>query len=199
MIPQHRVVDFSIGLSILGWGLFGTWSNLGHRPLAILSVTSLLHVMVGALFLRRTRADSQGGYKACLLAIPAVLVGGWVFRFSPSQWNVAAQVVYVVSGGFVKLSFATLGRRFAVLPANRGTETRGPYSLVRHPAYLGELGMVIACLLARTPGLGQLTCLVIVIGLFAMRIRAEEGLLRADKTYQGYCRRVRWRLVPLIW
>ena len=175
------------------------WSNLGHRPLTVLSVTSLLHVMVGALFLMRDRAESQADYKTCLLALPAVSVGGWVFRFSPGDWNVISQMAYAAGGGVVMFSFAALGRSFAVLPANRGTVSRGPYSLVRHPAYLGELAMVLACLSAMKPRPAELTLFVIVIGLFAIRIRAEEGLLSADEAYRGYCRRVRWRLVPLIW
>ena len=36
-------------------------------------------------------------------------------------------------------SLGTLGRSFGIVAANRGVKTRGPYRLVRHPAYFGYL------------------------------------------------------------
>lgn len=199
MIPQQRIVDFAIGISILGWATAGTWSNFGQRPTAILLATSLLHFIVGVLFLVRWQAERQGDLRTCLMAIPAVLVGGWVFRFAPSHWNTASQILFVVGSGLAILSFAFLGRCFAILPAIRGTVTRGPFSLIRHPAYLGELAMVVACVLAAEPHWGQPIVLVVATMLFVARIRVEERLLLSGDTYQSYCKRVRWRLVPLVW
>ena len=199
MIPSQRIVDLSIGISVLGWATAGTWSNLGQRPVAVLLATSLLHFIVGVLFLVRSHAEIQGDLRTCLIAIPAVLVGGWVFRFAPNHWNVPAQVLFVIGGGLAILSFAFLGRCFAILPAIRGTVTRGPFSFIRHPAYLGELAMVAACVLAVPPHWGQPIVLVLASMLFVARISVEERLLLTDDAYQNYCRKVRWRLVPLVW
>ena len=198
MVPP-RIVDFSIGISVLGWATAGTWSNLDQRPVAVLFATSLLHASVGVLFLVRSRVGKPGDLRSCLIAIPAVLVGGWVFRFAPIDWNAPAQILFVLGGGLAILSFAFLGRCFAVLPAIRGTITRGPYSFIRHPAYLGELAMVTACVLAVPPNWGQPIVLVLASVLFVARIRVEERLLMTGHAYQSYCRKVRWRLVPFVW
>ena len=155
--------------------------------------------MVGVLFLFRWRAEKQGNLRTCLIAIPAVLVGGWVFRFAPQQWNIVSQIMFVSGGGLAMLSFAFLGRCFAVLPAIRGTVTSGPFAWIRHPAYLGELVMVVACVLAVPLNWQQPLVLIVGTLLFVARIRVEERLLSTGVAYQSYCRRVRWRLVPLVW
>ncbi|MEM8666274.1 MAG: isoprenylcysteine carboxylmethyltransferase family protein [Planctomycetota bacterium] len=198
-IPSQRVVDLSIGISILGWATAGTWSNFGQRPFAILLATSLLHLMVGVLFLVRSRAEKQGDLRACLIAVPAVLVGGWVFRFAPQQWNIASQVLFMIGSGLAILSFAFLGRCFAILPAIRGTVTNGPFSFIRHPAYLGELAMVAACIFAVPPNWKQPIILVLTIAFFIARIQAEECLLLTDDAYRKYSEKVHWRLVPYVW
>ncbi|PAY20210.1 hypothetical protein CKO51_07175 [Rhodopirellula sp. SM50] len=199
MPPPPRLVDIALGVSILGWATAATWSNLGQRPLAILIATSLLHLMVGVLFLLRRGVEQPGDWATCLMAIPAVLVGGWVFGWSPREWNVAAQLLFVSGSGLAIVSFAFLGRCFAILPAIRGTVVNGPFSIIRHPAYLGELTMVVGCVVAAGLDWKQLVLFPFIAALFAIRIRVEERLLSSGEAYQRYCRQVRWRLIPLIW
>ena len=89
------------------------------------------------------------------------------------------------------VSFVFLGRCFAILPAIRGIVSRGPFVIVRHPAYLGELIMVVGCVTAAA-GNGvsvswqHAMILFVTVGLFVIRIRAEENLLRTDAAYQRY-------------
>ncbi|MCS7471119.1 hypothetical protein NZK35_31060 [Stieleria sp. ICT_E10.1] len=199
MPPPPRFVDIAIGVSILSWAGAAIWSNLGQRPLTILIATSLLHLMVGVLFLLRRGVEQQGDFATCLMAVPAVLVGGWVFGWSPSDWNISTQLLFVSGSGLAILSFVFLGRCFAILPAIRGTVVHGPFSIIRHPAYLGELAMVVACVVAAGLRWEQLVILLFIFALFAIRIRVEERLLLSGVEYQRYCRKVRWRLIPLIW
>jgi protein-S-isoprenylcysteine O-methyltransferase Ste14 len=96
------------------------------------------------------------------------------------------------------VSFLCLGRCFAILPAVRGTVTRGPYRIVRHPGYLGELLMILGCCIAgrRLLDLGPL---VAAIPMVALRILAEERVLSTSVAYEKYAGQVRWRLIPLLW
>jgi len=89
----------------------------------------------------------------------------------------------------------TLGRSFGVAPANRGVVVRGPYGFVRHPIYTGYLIIHIAFLVAN-PSPWNIAMIVIADVALVFRALMEERVLSADETYQGYCQRVGWHLVP---
>lgn len=90
-----------------------------------------------------------------------------------------------------------LGRSFGLLPANRGIVTSGPYSIVRHPVYLGYFVSHMGFLLAvwSPYNLGVYTFLYT---LQFLRIREEERLLAEDTEYQQYKHTVRRRFIPFL-
>lgn len=127
-------------------------------------------------------------------------IGGWLALASrpapsggiPEIYGIALQVVGLT---WVIVSFATLGRSFGVVAANRGLKTAGPYRVVRHPIYLGHNITLAGFFLANLwwwNGLILATVLVFQV----LRILAEERVLAATSDYADYARRVRWRLVP---
>jgi protein-S-isoprenylcysteine O-methyltransferase Ste14 len=77
--------------------------------------------------------------------------------------------------------------------------TTGPYSLVRHPMYVGVVIMALGVPLA----LGSWWGLVLVlasVALLILRILDEERMLRDQlEGYEAYARDVRYRLVPGLW
>jgi protein-S-isoprenylcysteine O-methyltransferase Ste14 len=159
---------------------------------------SALHVCVAFLVVVRLPAVRLGTPTACLAALPALAIGGWALTSAAGSWNVTAQTVFVCGASLTLASFLYLGRRFAILPAARGTVSHGPYRLVRHPAYLGELIMILGCWLA-TLDMHRLGPLITALPAVAIRIIAEERLLAASSAYRRYARRTRWRLVPGLW
>jgi protein-S-isoprenylcysteine O-methyltransferase Ste14 len=77
--------------------------------------------------------------------------------------------------------------------------TTGPYAIVRHPLYFGALFYLAgtSLVLGSWWGLATVPILALLLGI---RIGIEEKVLRAGlDDYEDYARRVRWRLVPLIW
>lgn len=75
----------------------------------------------------------------------------------------------------------------------------GPYALVRHPMYAGSLLFLLGTPLA----LGSWWALlpfVLLVAIVVVRLVAEERLLaRTLSGYDAYLKRVRHRLVPLVW
>jgi protein-S-isoprenylcysteine O-methyltransferase Ste14 len=91
----------------------------------------------------------------------------------------------------------TLGRSFALLPANRGVVSTGLYRLVRHPIYMGYLVSHLA-FLAASPSAWNIAALVVADGALLARAVCEEQTLAKDPAYRDYQARVRWRVVPGI-
>jgi protein-S-isoprenylcysteine O-methyltransferase Ste14 len=77
--------------------------------------------------------------------------------------------------------------------------TTGPYAIVRHPLYFGALFYIAGTSLVLGSWWGL--AMVPILGfLLVIRIGIEEKTLRMGlEGYDDYARRVRWRLVPLIW
>ena len=75
----------------------------------------------------------------------------------------------------------------------------GVYGIVRHPMYAGAIPLLIGIPLWLQSYAGAVAALV-PIGLFVVRILVEERFLaQALDGYEAYTRRVRYRLVPLLW
>ena len=128
--------------------------------------------------------------------------------FLPPDWPDDARLVRVVVGVVLIVAGATfgvwasreLGRALTPFPKPRpvGLVTSGPFAVVRHPIYLGFLGVFV--------GYGFLTSVLALVltgalcGLWVGKTRVEERLL-ADvyDDYAAYRDRVRWRIVPYVY
>ncbi len=77
--------------------------------------------------------------------------------------------------------------------------TTGPYSIVRHPMYLGAFITLFGTPLALGSWWGLIVLILYVFALVT-RIRDEERFLSKKLPgYDEYCKKVRYRLIPLIW
>ena len=122
-----------------------------------------------------------------------VLVRAGITR-SPLS-DVATAVVSAIGLSIVIAGKITLGRSFGVVPANRGVVVAGPYAFVRHPIYAGYLLTHLAFGVAY-PTPWNIGVLVLSDAALILRALVEERVLRADRTYELYCQRVAWHLVP---
>ena len=88
----------------------------------------------------------------------------------------------------------SLGRSFAILPANRGVVTGGAYRFVRHPIYAGYLVGHILFLLSSF-SIYNFTVYAIITLFQVHRILREEAILAMTPEYREYMGRVRYRLL----
>jgi protein-S-isoprenylcysteine O-methyltransferase Ste14 len=104
---------------------------------------------------------------------------------------VAADLLATLGLAYSVWGLAYLRRSFSIIPEARRLVTGGPYSLSRHPVYLGEIVAAIGVNLATAGWPGALAILYF-IGCELLRIRWEEGVLaRAfPNDYPAYARRV---------
>jgi protein-S-isoprenylcysteine O-methyltransferase Ste14 len=142
---------------------------------------------------------------ASVLFVALFVVSGLDRRFHGSRLPIP---VVLAADGLVLLAFLFV---FLVFRENRHTAgivkvdknqpviSTGPYRLVRHPMYAASLLLFLSTPLA--PGsLWALIVALLLCGLIVVRLLDEERFLSANLPgYDAYRRRVRRRLIPMIW
>ena len=98
--------------------------------------------------------------------------------------------------GFRANSFAAATIQIA---SDQRVISTGPYSVVRHPMYAAALLMFLGIPVSLGSWWGILVLLAIVPALAWRLVDEERMLLRDLNGYADYRRKVRWRLIPLLW
>lgn len=117
-------------------------------------------------------------------------------RFGSPETTFAVRILLLLLLiGYVSAS-VSLGTKCSNL-TNRGIVTSGPYSIVRHPAYICKnlfWWIVLIPTILYTPmaifGMAFWTF------MYFLRAVTEERHLIKDADYQAYCAKVKWRFVP---
>lgn len=134
---------------------------------------------------------------ACLVAMGSVLLLEPPARASSTTLLLVGEVAALAAGIWIVASVAALGTCFGVLPEVRGLVTRGPYRLVRHPLYLGEMTAYAGLALAVPKPLSLVGALALLAAQ-NVRMRKEERALAADfPEYGEYAARTA-RVLPRI-
>jgi protein-S-isoprenylcysteine O-methyltransferase Ste14 len=89
----------------------------------------------------------------------------------------------------------------ATIEASRDQKviTTGPYSIVRHPMYIGALIMLFGTPLALGSWWGLLTLILMTLVIALRLLDEEKFLLKNLPGYKEYCQKTRYRLIPFIW
>ena len=124
---------------------------------------------------------------------------GWVMMPSWIVWSaVAVFLLSYVMYAEVLRENAYLSRTIEVQESQKVVDS-GLYGIVRHPMYSATVFLFLSMPLV----LGSLPSFVIMlvyIPLIIKRIRNEEKvLLNGLAGYDGYCKKVKYRLFPFVW
>jgi protein-S-isoprenylcysteine O-methyltransferase Ste14 len=178
------------------------WANLSHwresgEPSGL--GLTILEGWVALMFVIRRPAREVSLSRLAWVAAP---VGTFAMLLArPAEGGLPPLLCEAVQLGgvaFALVSLTALGRSFGLVAANRGVKTGGPYGLVRHPAYAGYLISYLGYV-AENPSLRNFALLFVGTAFQLVRIHEEERLLVSDSAYETYRRRVRYRLIPLVY
>ena len=195
--------------------LFGGWTAFAsHLSLIVLIAATLVMLCVAPFSNvnlnsgeKEDRANRWVFFAFGVIALASALVPPYTDRIGfltldgdATRWVGVA--VYSIGGALRLYPVFILGRRFSGLVAiqtDHKLETRGIYSVIRNPSYLGMIVNIIGWGLAFRGWCGVAIAFLLLFPLVA-RIRSEERLLREHfgREYDAYFSRT-WRLLPGIY
>lgn len=133
------------------------------------------------------------------------LIPGFDYRYSWSNvpiWLVILSDIIIFLGyTIVFFVFKENSYTSRIIEVVKGQKviTTGPYSIIRHPMYIGVTLMFLFMPMALGSYLA-LIFFVLIIAIIILRILNEEKVLLRDlKGYNEYTKKVKYRLIPKIW
>jgi protein-S-isoprenylcysteine O-methyltransferase Ste14 len=199
----------------LGLAFFAGWiafriHELAHDPdtrarsdfLALWVLETLIYALMLWGYVRRTPALERAS------TLPEVLlpVVGGPFPFLLLLERVPAtlvvrpevpEVLIFLGDVIAATSYAFLGGSFSILVDARPLRERGPYRLVRHPVYVGQLLATLGVILVRFSPRNVALWVVFVAVQVGRAVLEERKLARATPGYAEYRART-WMFVPFI-
>jgi protein-S-isoprenylcysteine O-methyltransferase Ste14 len=213
-----RLLRWSIAMAVLSSGLvlleggYDRWLVAYCVGWGAFSLVTVLSVS-DDLLRERFRPPDFGADKVWLRAIQLIALAHLVTgALDAGRWHIApvadsirgpAVIAMLASASLITFSMRT-NRFFSSvvrIQQDRGHHVidSGPYSVVRHPGYLGML-VAVPC-----SGLALGSWIAVALGLIysaliIRRVRFEDAFLQSHlQGYRGYAGRVPYRLVPGAW
>jgi protein-S-isoprenylcysteine O-methyltransferase Ste14 len=153
----------------------------------------------------RQQSQKVGQLFGAIAFVAALVVPALDHRFA---WSAVPAPVAISGDALVIMGLLTVFLVFREntftsatieIAAEQRVVSSGPYSMVRHPMYIGVLIMMFGIPLALGSWWGMAT-IVPMTWVIVRRVGDEEELLIHDLAgYREYRDRVRYRLVPFVW
>ena len=217
---SQAIVKFLGGLLIVGLLLFlpaGTfafwqaWLLIGILFVPMLIAGLIMMMKSPGLLRKRLDAREEESEQKAVIALSglmflaAFVVAGLNFRF---KWIVLPHWVSWAAAAVFLLAYALYAEvlrenvwlsRTVEVQENQKVIDTGLYGVVRHPMYMSTLLLFLSMPLV----LGSVLSFAIMLAyipIIAKRIRNEEKVLESGlEGYAEYKRRVRYKVIPLVW
>lgn len=182
-----------LGLAFFTFAAVVSTLAAAERPSMLAWLAAIHNIVLAVIYSQRKSAqkyDHQGLWLGLLAALLPLATS------YPVSMPLPLITLGVLGYGLILWSLLTLGSRFGIAPADRGLIINGPYRLVRHPMYAGEL-VLRASLVATSPQpLIASGLLAILAAIQILRARREENIISG---YSAYASQVHFRLIPGVW
>ncbi len=189
-IDLERMILVPVFICLILINTLGAYSYLTKHPFS--DVTSILHVvhkgliicfyiLVVVLFFRRSQARATS---RSLLARTLAYAGTFtpfilIFTRSPETGITPTLLsISIMTCGmlFALYSLKTLGRSFGIMPQARGLVQSGPYRLIMHPLYVGEIVTFGGAILTELT-IAKLGIFLLLAAIQSYRALQEEKVL----------------------
>jgi protein-S-isoprenylcysteine O-methyltransferase Ste14 len=127
---------------------------------------------------------------------------GWLVHHGPDALRYLGLLLYAAGNALAFAAVKTLDKQYSgyvTLQDDHRLVQHGIYGVIRHPIYLRMLFVGVSVPLIFRSWL-WVPFLLVIVGIVAYRIRAEEKLLAMQfgAEFEAYRRRT-WRLIPFVY
>lgn len=159
-------------------------------------------LLLALIIVRRPPLAGHRGLVPRLIAMLGSYLGIAMIVFpiqeDGSRWLALSSFLMLFGMLFAVYSLAWLGRSFSIMPESRKLVNSGPYSLIRHPLYLGEqIALVGVALQSSNPLVLALITLQFCCQIYRMNYE-EQILAKTFPEYEDYITQTD-RLLPWIY
>jgi protein-S-isoprenylcysteine O-methyltransferase Ste14 len=182
-----------IGLAFFSFAAMVSFLVAWEHPALLAWLAAVHNAVLAALYARRKPPVKYDRLGLWLGLLAAVLPLATIYSV---EMSLSLIITGVLGYSLVFWSLISLGNRFGIAPADRGLVVCGPYRIVRHPMYLGELVLRAALVAASTQVLLAAGLLVALAVIQILRALREEHTITG---YDAYASQVPYRLVPGVW
>jgi len=218
--PKKIFILFLLGILVTGLILFlpagslkywQAWVFMGVLFIPVIFVISYFLKHDPALLERRIRFREKETHQKTIIKLANLfffmgfLFPGFDYRFG---WSNVPMLIVIISDVIIFLGYLLV---FFVFKENSYTSrivevdkkqkviATGPYSVVRHPMYVGVISMFVFMPIALGSYWALIFFLPLVVLIIFRILNEEQVLLRDLKGYKEYMQKTRYRLVPGIW
>lgn len=216
----EALVKFTLGVLIVGLLLFlpagtlyytGGWLFMALLFIPMFAAGLVMLVKKPSLLKSRLNAkEKQAGQQnvirlSALMFLTGFILAGLDFRFGwtsmPTWMPPAASALFLFAYALYAEVFREnvwLSRTISVQDGQKVVDT-GLYAVVRHPMYAVTL-ILFLCMPIILGSLPALIAFLLYPAIIIRRIESEEKTLLAELPgYDRYMKKVKYRLIPLIW
>lgn len=200
MVPAFGFLAAVSGAA-LGTEVARTTISAGELVQGLLLAAFYL-LLAAVYLLRRAPRRTSSSWRARLVAVAVTWLPvsfALVTGHPRGSVALAAGSLLTVTGlAWSVWSLVTLGRSFSIVPQARELVQHGPYRLVRHPLYLGELVATLGFVVQGMQPVALAIWLLAVAGQLYRADQEEQVLADSFPGYEAYRQRTA-RLVPGIY
>lgn len=218
---RSKLYDLLAAMPLVAWYVFALFvqlPRLAHqiaaldpatadaRALAAIAsnlATQLFFIALALLMvLRRTARGKSSGFYPRFAAVAGTFLSFAIVTLPARELslplNVASTALIVGGIAFALYAVLALGRSLSMMPEARSLVTKGPYSVIRHPVYLGEaIALAGVTLQFLSPWALALLALQCIFQLERMK-NEELVLSQAFPAYRDYAASTA-RLLPGVY
>ncbi len=172
-------------------------ANLTHRVL----IVCFYVLLIIFYFIRSSAKSTTNLFVVKTLAVSATFMPFAIPLLSRPITNpdivLLANLVTILGMIITLYSLTALGRSFSIIPQARSLVRTGPYKVVRHPVYLGELIAILGIVLARFSISATAVFCLFTASQIYRALQEERVLTGAFPEYKSYFLK-RARFIPGI-